>query len=236
MGTFEQVKANHIRQPQPDLKELHTEMALLTQKQNRLLPSETQLKNWMTERARAIKHEVGEFEASAAAGKPILDPVVLTWRHPLRLKGIPVPKLALINPFNGPTMRFDVETTTSDPVWRHYQDVVDAISNRMGGRRRRTKIRMTFTYDGVIPDDTRDLIYEQSNNFERVLLLVDAPHSVWKYQDAKAERPPRPRYLDPLVLGYTSKGHLVVLGQFDPTPLELYVAAEFSAKQLTAGS
>jgi hypothetical protein len=61
-------------------------------------------------------------------------------------------------------------------------------------------------------------------------MLVEAPHEQWTIKNEEKERV---RYLDPLILGHRGSD-LFLVGSFDPTPIEEYVAAEFTMKELTA--
>lgn len=231
-NTIQLVRDKHVIVPKHDLVKLAEEAELLIKRKETVLPVEqATLGMWMQQRAWEIQTAVNECEVSALTGKPILDQSVLRWRHGGLVKRcIPVPVLAMIDPFNSDTMTLgDRDHYSMRGVITHnYQDVQDGCTTR--ARKIEGRCRISFTWKGVLPNEIRDLIHQERSSYDRIHLLVNSPKDQWKYQQ---ELNPRPRHIDPLVLGEI-KGQLVLLGQFDPTPLEQYVSSEFTARQLTA--
>lgn len=225
------VRDKHVIIPQHDFAKLSEEASVLVERKKTLLPVEANtLGWWMQQRATEIQSAVTEAEVFKKIGKPLLDQNVLRWRHTRSIKGIPIPQLALINPFRGDMLSFDSHNhdVLRGVAYRVYADVIDGCIRR--GNRIDGRCRLSFTWKGVLPNDIRDLIRQEQSNYEAIQLLVESPRDQWVYQQ---RRNPGPRLIDPLVLGEI-EGQLVFLGQFDPTPLEQYVSSEFTARQLTA--
>jgi hypothetical protein len=89
----------------------------------------------------------------------------------------------------------------------------------------RSNIRTQFT--GVIPDEARDLIKNNAKDFDKILLISEAN----QWSTDKIIIPPQP--VDPLIIGRKEIAGVIkyyLIGQFDPTPIEVYVNREFSVK------
>lgn len=195
---------------------------------------------------------VGEV-AQAYPTARILSQSVLRWRHDFRFTRsaifkVPLPKLALVN-ISSPTfflsrMENSRQETSIMPTSCQicYNDVLAQLNRATAFFKKST---LSFTWRGLIPDDARAVIdeaesffghYKSSNSYSdkndtpRVYLLMEAPHEQWTIKNEEKERV---RYLDPLILGHRG-ADLFLVGSFDPTPIEEYVAAEFTMKELTA--
>jgi hypothetical protein len=176
---------------------------------------------------------------------------VLRWRHDFRftrsaIYKVPLPKLALIN-ISSPTfylarMEDSRQATSPMPAGcdAYYSDILKQLNRATAFFK---KSMLSFTWRGLIPDDAKKTIDEAEKFFgrykgqysseignPRVYLLVEAPHEQWAIKNEEKERV---RYLDPLILGHRGTD-LFLIGSFDPTPIEEYVAAEFTMKELTA--
>lgn len=216
----------------------------LVEKCNRLRPIERSAKLQLERQIRV---------AAVAKRFPhgsILNQDVLRWRWPLRhLKAnilrVPVPKLALIN-LSDPTFflerleksKQESSTLPSGLIERAYGDVIKQLNRATAFGRRYT---LSFTWDGVIPQASTEVIQEAEEFFglyetkeygkssrPRVYFLAEAPFDGWIVDSERSPRPPRPRYVDPLIIGHHGE-NLYVVGSFDPTPLEHYIASEFTS-------
>ena len=181
----------------------------------------------------------------------ILDTSVLRWRYDTRflrstIFKVPIPKLALIN-VSSPTFFLSYD---DDGRWQSsimpegipekcYSDILKQLRHATSFVK---KTVLSFTWQGLIPDEASSIIKEAEDFFgnykgtyrgeigsARVYLLVESPHEQWTIKNEEKERV---RYLDPLILGHLGKD-LFVLGSFDPTPIEEYIMAEFTMKELT---
>jgi hypothetical protein len=235
MSVMQEV-SKHVAVPTLDPDALKKEIVMLGERRESLLPGETVLREWIDRRAENLKIVANSYHLSTREGRslPVLDPVVLDWRHARRPHRVPVPKLALVPVMESDTMLFRTDGQQTGPAIKgyHYRDVNEALHN---WRRRddRSRVGLEWKFNGTIPNEERELITREAGNYEQIFLLADAPPESWKWVIGdKIERPKVARW-DPIILGYHS-GVFVVLGQFDPTPLELYVAAEFTHRQLGA--
>ena len=90
------------------------------------------------------------------------------------------------------------------------------------------KLIMTAEFDGILPKETRQKAHIAKNYFDHLYLIVDQQHR-WK---SSLLPDPRPRALDPLLIGEVKQGHarkFFLLDQFDLTPAEQYLADEFAS-------
>jgi hypothetical protein len=90
-----------------------------------------------------------------------------------------------------------------------------------------TKMVITSEFNGILPKEVREKAREAKDQFENLYLIVDQQHR-WK----SALLPdPRPRALDPLLIGEVKQGRrrkFFVIHQFDLTEAEQYLADEFA--------
>lgn len=165
-------------------------------------------------------------------GKTEIDPVILKWRWSEMLRtgwrtpDIPLPKIC---PLTLESNVFEI----SDSVWgmstwkdfpqvvqSSYRDVESALNTTA-----RTKIEsfsIRFSWEGVIPAEAKQVIADNRDEFEQVFLLTETPAKSWTLK-----RTPVPEMVDPLIVG-TKYNAMYLLGKFDPTPLEEYIASEFA--------
>lgn len=117
-------------------------------------------------------------------------------------------------------------------VYDHYFETMQSI--RALDRER--AVTLTYTYSGVLPDNVRQIVRDETRTddygksrlkrFDELALVCDA--SKWDIQTQKAPPPPPPAVWDPILVGIL-KGDFWILATFDPTPLEQYIASEFSS-------
>jgi hypothetical protein len=91
------------------------------------------------------------------------------------------------------------------------------------------KLVINAEFNGLLPKEVREKAYAAKGHFENLYLIVDQQHR-WK----GAFLPdPRPRALDPLLIGEVKRGYcwkFFLIHQFDLTEAEQYLADEFSTK------
>ena len=95
------------------------------------------------------------------------------------------------------------------------------------------KLIMTAEFDGILPKETRQKARIAKNYFDHLYVIVDQQHR-WK---SSLLPDPRPRALDPLLIGELKQGHarkFFLLDQFDLTPAEQYLADEFASRLSTS--
>jgi hypothetical protein len=93
------------------------------------------------------------------------------------------------------------------------------------------KLVITAEFNGILPKKARKKALVARDHFDELYLIVDQQNR-WK----SALLPdPRPRALDPLLIGEHKEGHrrkFFVIDQFDLTEAEQYLTDEFAAKQV----
>jgi hypothetical protein len=95
------------------------------------------------------------------------------------------------------------------------------------------KLIMTAEFDGILPKETRQKARIAKNYFDHLYVIVDQQHR-WK---SSLLPDPRPRALDPLLIGELKQGQarkFFLLDQFDLTPAEQYLADEFATRLSTS--
>jgi hypothetical protein len=91
------------------------------------------------------------------------------------------------------------------------------------------KLVLTAEFDGILPKQTREKAVAGKSQFDRLYVIVDQQYR-WK---SALLRDPRPRALDPLLVGELSQGRsrkFYLIDQFDLTAAEQYLADEFALK------
>lgn len=224
------------------------ELAKIQERRKRMFHVETELATALSAHETELQAELsshGIFKGGETLD--VLDPAVLRWRHRRAIGGLPVPQLALISMVQYPSssMLFKIDengarslNSASSTLGGYYGDVTGAF-------RRRDSVRsesLSWTFHGVIPEKTRDLIYNERGRFEDIYLLAEAPLETWVHvqnrktrRELAKERWDRLAALDPIVLGFGAK-KLWVIDVFDPTPVEQYLLSEFTTKQIGIGS
>jgi len=91
------------------------------------------------------------------------------------------------------------------------------------------KLVITAEFNGILPKEAREKARAAKEQFDKLYLIVDQQHR-WK----SALLPdPRPRALDPLLIGELKRGRcrkFFLIHQFDLTEAEQYLADEFASK------
>jgi hypothetical protein len=91
------------------------------------------------------------------------------------------------------------------------------------------KLVITAEFNGILPKEARNKALVARDHFDELYLIVDQQNR-WK----SALLPdPRPRALDPLLIGEHKQGHqrkFFLIDQFDLTEAEQYLTDEFAAK------
>jgi hypothetical protein len=91
------------------------------------------------------------------------------------------------------------------------------------------KLVITAEFNGILPKEAREKARAAKDQFDKLYLIVDQQHR-WK----SALLPdPRPRALDPLLIGELKRGRcrkFFLIHQFDLTEAEQYLADEFASK------
>lgn len=227
--------------------DVKAELVELTEHRNNLLPAEAAFGTWIDARARQLERDVRVYD-TAHTGRDtplqVLDPAVLTWRHARSIRGIPVPRFALVDVFCQPLFRITPPhsgmtyggASCAELFETQYADVQAALQKRSGRKNYSGRVAsLSYTYASPIPTDVKAMIEIERTKFSGIFLLAEAPLTGWTYTGPKR----RDKYadairakLDPLVLGYNKDAHaLFLLGQFDATPIEQYVALEFTSRK-----
>ena len=90
------------------------------------------------------------------------------------------------------------------------------------------KLVITAEFDGILPKEAREKARAAAEHFDNLYLVVDQQHR-WK---STFLPDPRPRALDPLLIGELRHGRryqFFLIDQFDLTQAERYLTDEFAA-------
>jgi hypothetical protein len=91
------------------------------------------------------------------------------------------------------------------------------------------KLSLTAEFDGILPKETREKARAAKRHFDKLYLIVDQQN---RWQSTLLPDP-RPRALDPLLVGELKQGRrrkFFLIDQFDLTEAEQYLADEFATK------
>src|SRR6516162_11136597 len=91
------------------------------------------------------------------------------------------------------------------------------------------KLVITAELSGILPKEAREKARAAKNHFDKLYLIVDQQHR-WK---SELLPDPRPRALDPLLIGEVKRGRcrkFFLIQQFDLTEAEQYLADEFATQ------
>ena len=91
------------------------------------------------------------------------------------------------------------------------------------------KLVITAEFNGILPKETREKARAAKDHFDKLYLIVDQQRR-WK---GALLSDPRPRALDPLLIGELKRGRcskFILIHQFDLTEAEQYLADEFATK------
>lgn len=164
--------------------------------------------------------------------KKLLSAEVLTWRKPEPLMhgtvAVPQPEVGLFSLDQAELMLHsqwldhgEWQPALPRKLTQQYKDVYGALGvlNNMMSFGSAFSIRAAFS--GLIPAETKEKIREAQSSavFSDIRLLAETS---WKLQET-----PQPFYADPIVIGLVD-AEMWVIDVFDPTPLEDYIAREFT--------
>lgn len=238
--------------PDGDLNLIGAEAKSLAGKAATLLPVEEHTRVAITKRMEELRLEADRLGFYAEAGLPMIPTEVLTWRQNYHLSHnytgrvrnieLALPKLALVSvdaqrpqfgfgsgDFRGDRCRI-IGPVPSDLI-PLYNDCLVSLTS--ANHRADKLISAYFTYTGAIPDSTREKIAEvrEAGHFRSGGMFLLCEADVWTVE-AKTV----PRVVDPIVVGFKHEA-LWMIDVFDPTPVEQYIALEFSsAPALTEGA
>jgi hypothetical protein len=91
------------------------------------------------------------------------------------------------------------------------------------------KLIITAEFNGILPKETREKARAAKDHFDKLYLIVDQQHR-WR---SVLLPDPRPRILDPLLIGELKQGRgckYYLIQQFDLTEAEQYLADEFATR------
>jgi hypothetical protein len=91
------------------------------------------------------------------------------------------------------------------------------------------KLVITAEFNGILPKEAREKARAAKDHFDNLYLIVDQQHR-WK---SVLLPDPRPRILDPLLIGELKQGRgrkYYLIHHFDLTEAEQYLADEFATK------
>ena len=89
------------------------------------------------------------------------------------------------------------------------------------------KLVISAEFNGILPKEAREKAHAAKDHFDNLYLIVDQQHR-WR---GALLPDPRPRALDPLLIGELKRGRcrkFILIHQFDLTEAEQYLADEFA--------
>jgi hypothetical protein len=219
-----------------DVKELDFEISRLSQEQKRLYGIEAHASQAIGQKLHTLQNERRVVRAynKFRGNKRKLSSEVLTWRksEPLYSSNgiaVPQPELALFglgqdhitlnSQWSG---HGEWNPTLPVGLTELYKDVYE----RLGSLNSRLGYSITHSllaaFSGVIPAETKEKIRDATADqvFSDIRLLAETEWSLDVH--------PNPRYADPIVVGLVNC-EMWVIDVFDPTPLEDYIAREFTS-------
>lgn len=229
-------------------EELLEESRRLTSLRDGLLPVEEAAKESLEKRLDHVVREIELLDLSKEFGSiPVLSQEVFSWtkmqpgwRSAFGWSYIDVPALAYL-PVTAEACEISVNRhgrieingdnqyySNNNPrvpwkVDKHYREIARQLGRRHCSDRREI-ITLTYSYAGIIPADIRDVIHteKQARRFDDLAFVCDADR--WQVGVTEIPRV----YFDPILVGLKA-GALWVLATFDPTPVESYIASEFTS-------
>lgn len=113
------------------------------------------------------------------------------------------------------------QPTLPKPLRDCYMDVMEAL--RKLAIEKKQSAFLATEYVGLIPESTRQKIITAKESFDEVFILAEVED--WDLSFETVPKP-RPRKVDPLIVGFDGK-NLWVVDHFDLTPVEQYIKDEF---------
>lgn len=216
---------------------LEKEIAHLTDLYSRLLPIEAAAQSEVSAKGRELRTRLTKLTAARELDLPMLNTGVLGWTklqpawwNLLSRQLLNVPVFAYVPIKSG---RCEILVSRSGTSMDAPKFVHDAYAVTKAGLRRhlstnpfdgRRRITLSYIYQGVIPDTIREIIHKEQDEqrFDDLALICEVDK--WSIDEQHVPR----RLLDPILVGVRSEA-LWVLGSFDPTPVEDYIAREFTS-------
>jgi len=240
---IDKVLKQHTITPPTDSTAFNARLLALVAKRERLLPVEHRAIKLLTDEIAKVEAEIHNSNAAkTAVDCAMIDPVVFSWtrrQHAWgRAKGwlprvqLDVPSLAYL-PLDKAaiSIKVDIWGTRHDEyqpeppecVLHEWQKIVNGIRSQLSPNKV-LSVRLTYSYHGVVPERIRQIINkeEREARFDALGLVCDAYWDI-----SRIDAPPR-KLLDPILVGVKDDS-LWVIEAFDPTPLESYIANEFTA-------
>lgn len=244
--------ATTLKREEGDTVELNAELLRLDTARSRLLPFEATARAELTERIENVQTTLKMIRvAESLDNLPRLDPVVFSWTKPQKsprrtwygAASMDVPALAYI-PIDKTELRLTIENDgdvwinerghrgpngVPNPVAEQYATVMRGLRGHYNG----WKMTLSYSYPGVVPEGIREIIateYEPIpyDTSRKRLRRFDDLAFVCEVDSWKVDIEQRPRFnLDPILVG-VKNDDCWVLGSFDPTTLESYIASEFT--------
>jgi len=182
------------------------------------------------------KQRIAEAYSRFGGVKLQLSSEVLTWRKPelayaLGKFAIPLPEVALFGlersitwlRSSWPYVEVEVDPALPPSLRGLYRDVSQALETAASSNDsfHSGSIAIIAAFSGVIPAETKAKISDAkaSMAFTDIRVLAEADWTV--------DVQPAPYYTDPIVVGLV-EDQMWVIDVFDPTPLEDYIAREFT--------
>lgn len=219
-----------------DYYELSNELSRLTREQHGLLGIESVAREALAARITEVKGDFVKVKAFERVGGEVkrLSPEVLSWRKKEAIwhngMAIPVPEVAVFH-LDSAVFRIGTDGWSSigvvDPslptvLKNRFGDVMAAVTSLDSSSSYRRAHAIYATFSGLIPSETKAKIREAQATkvFSDIRLIAEAEYDL--------DVQPHPRLADPIVVGLVND-EMWVIDVFDPTPLEDYIAQEFTA-------
>lgn len=240
-------RALGLAEPQTDVVAARTRLRGLELERGRLLGVEAGAAAELDREIEGLRSVVAQAELGVSYRR--LSAEVLSWRHRVvtktewSLRGIHAPKLALLSvdqpqvilaSYGSVWFGHDLvrETRASDDLNAHYRDLFTRLSTLGSNGRLAT---LSYTYTGAIPTETRQKIQQAKTDFAdqrgnpgTVFLLAETQPNNWLLERPTVRSRVRDWAADPLVVAY-HHGALWLIDSYDTTPLEQYLATEFTS-------
>lgn len=226
-----------VKAPPTNVEALDAERKRLAAFFGSLLPVERGAYTETEQRLKHVTEQLAQAKLSSEfGGLSQLDLRVLSWtkqqKMPFHVLGVrprlKVPAFAYL-----PVLHIRAELSASwgsanfphgvpEPVGREVQKAMRPLGHATGLPFFPDTIGLTYRFPGVIPDQIRQTI-ENETRFTREELAFVCEVDEWEIRSHRA-----PRFSDPILVGF-KEGAMWVLDSFDPTPTETYLLNEFTS-------
>lgn len=205
---------------------LSENLVSLSQMRESLLPVEGGARGRIDQEISGAETEIECIDFAAKTGLPRLSLEPLSWRN---RKGFPIlapfgvtkAEIIIKTDFSMDSSYVRRRTTKFTPAHgevlyrRVYSDVIAKMNEKV--RESGDSVTLSARFEGVIPNETREKI--QQWPAQEVFLVTEVPD--WRFEKVRAPR------VDPLVCLWRHDA-LWLLDKFDTTPIEEYIAREFT--------